>query len=105
GGIRMFSYGKDTIAVAPGATIYEQIVDRKITISDFSQKIGMNKKDTEQLFTGKIEITPEIANKLTKILGILTTFWLNMEAEYRDDLKQIKLEQKDSGCNFSKIEN
>ncbi|QCX23734.1 helix-turn-helix transcriptional regulator [Companilactobacillus futsaii] len=101
----MFSYGKETIAIAPGATIYEQIVDRKITFSDFSQQIGMDKKDTEKLFTGKIKITPEIANKLTKILGIPTTFWLNMEAQYRDDLKQIELEQKDSGYDFSKIEN
>ncbi|WP_195701628.1 helix-turn-helix transcriptional regulator [Companilactobacillus futsaii] len=101
----MFSYGKDTIAVAPGATIYEQIMDRKITISDFSQQIGMDKKETEQLFTGKIKITPEIANKLTKILDIPTTFWLNMETQYRDDLKQIELEQKNNGYNFSEIEN
>ncbi|WP_167849815.1 helix-turn-helix transcriptional regulator [Companilactobacillus suantsaicola] len=53
--------GKDTIAVAPGTTIHEQIV-----------------------------ITPEIANKLTKVFGIPAAFWLNMETQYRNDLKQIK---------------
>lgn len=34
----MFSYGKDTIAVAPGATIYEQIVDEKSQLVAFLKK-------------------------------------------------------------------
>jgi len=79
-------------ASAPGDTIGDLLDRRKLSIASFSQSLGYNKNAVSSLLQGKIAITPEIAEKLSIVLGASKSFWLNREAQYRESLERLKKE-------------
>lgn len=77
------------VAVAPGATIKEELVARGIKQKEFAALIGMQTTHFSELVNGKRDITPAIADKLEIQLGIPAKFWVRLQAEYDYDRQVI----------------
>ncbi len=74
---------KTYIAIPPGATLREQLKDRKMTQKYLAEKMGMSTKHISKLINGEVQLTPSTALKLENILGIPAEFWCNLESIYQ----------------------
>lgn len=73
----------DIIATPPGATIKEQLIDKKISLQEFALQMNMSEESIERLIQGKTLLTADIASRLENVLGIPTDFWIKLEKIYR----------------------
>ena len=75
--------------VSPGGeTLADILKERKITRSEFAQRMGLPKKTINQLIKGKAEITIRIAYKLENALSVPSArFWIERERLYREFLR------------------
>ena len=75
------------IPVPPGATIAEQLIEKKMLRGKFAQLMGMNKNEVADLLSGASVLTDDIAERLESVLGVPANFWINLESIYRDKLR------------------
>ena len=80
------------IAIPPGTTIKEQLVDRGMKQKEFAARMGMSEKHISKLINGDVQLTIEMARKLEMVLGVPTQFWCNLETIYREDLAKVREE-------------
>lgn len=80
------------IAIPPGATIREQIIDREMTQKELSQRLGISEKHLSRLINGEVELTPETAYKLEMVLGVPSSFWLNLETIFQEKCQKAEEE-------------
>ena len=73
-------------ASAPGDTIRDLLEETGLSQSEFAAKIGEAQEFVEQLISGAILVTEEIARQLESAFGMPATFWLRREAAYRASL-------------------
>lgn len=85
---------KTYIAIPPGATIKEQLEDRKMTQKEFAVRLDMTEKHISKLINGEVNLTPEMAVKLEMVLGLPASFWNNLESIYREKLIKIQQENE-----------
>jgi len=85
---------RHTIAVAPGATIREQLEDRGMTQREFASRMGLSEKHVSRLINGEVALTPEVALKLEYVLGVPASYWNNLEAIYREKLVRVQEENQ-----------
>ena len=79
-------YAPDWVS-PPGEILADILKERKITKSEFAQRMGLPKKTINQLIKGKVEITVRIAYKMELALSIPTArFWIDRERLYRESL-------------------
>lgn len=78
----------------PGDTILDLLGERDWSQADFSVRMGYTTKHISQIITGKAPITLETALKLERVLGGTARFWLNREAQYRENLIRLKETEK-----------
>ena len=83
---------KSVIATPPGATIKEQLVDRKMSQKEFAARMDMSEKHISKLINGEVQLTTDMALRLEMVLGIPAQFWCNLEAIYREKLAKIEAE-------------
>lgn len=83
---------RNVIAIPPGETIKEQLVERGMRQKEFAVRMGMSEKHTSKLINGEVQLTVEMARKLEMVLGVPTQFWCNLESLYREDLIKVKEE-------------
>jgi len=81
-------------ASPPGDTIMDIMLQRNISISEFSINMEMSLKFTRDLLTGIIPIDDLIAFKLSTVLGATPEFWVNRDVQYRESLKRINGNEK-----------
>lgn len=81
--------------VPPGATISECLEMRGMTPAEFAKKINTTTTYVQNLIHGNVAIDEELATKLSTIIGSTPRFWLNLEKNYRDHPKSIKLKRND----------
>lgn len=74
-------------AVAPGEYLQEWLDenDFELTQADLAARLGMSRKNVNEILKGKAPITAETALKLEKVTDIPTNAWLVYEAQYRAD--------------------
>lgn len=80
------------IATPPGATIKEQLNDRRMSQKEFSARMDMSEKHISKLINGEVRLTPEVAVRLEIVLGVPAKFWNNLEAVYREKLIKVEAE-------------
>lgn len=80
------------IATPPGATIKEQLEDRKMTQKEFAVRMDMSEKHISQLINGEVHLTPNVAQRLEAVLGVPATFWNNLESRYREKMARLEEE-------------
>ena len=68
------------IAIPPGATIKEQIVDRGMSQKEFAVRMGMTEKHISKLINGEVQLTIDVARRLEMVLSVPTQFWCNLES-------------------------
>lgn len=85
---------KTYIAVPPGATIKEQLGYRNIKQTEFALRMGMSEKHISNLINGKVELTPDVANRLESVFGIEAKIWLRLEGHYRAKLAKVNEENE-----------
>ena len=85
---------KTYVAVPPGATIKEQLLDRGMTQKEFSARLDMSQKHVSKLINGEVQLTPDTAYKLELVFGVPASFWSNLEAHYRDQLAKVSAENQ-----------
>lgn len=79
-------YAPDWVS-PPGKTLAEILKERKITRTEFANRIGLSKKTVNQIIKGKAEISVRIAYKMELALFIPPAcFWIERERLYRESL-------------------
>src|ERR1700730_1303216 len=73
-------------ASAPGETIADILEERDLPHAEFARRIGHSISDTHGLLEGRSPITNGLARKLEQVLGASAAFWINREAQYRQDI-------------------
>lgn len=76
--------------IAPGETIVELLDANCMTQLDLAAKMGITKKNINEIIKGKAPITNSTALKLEYIFKIPASFWNNLESSYRDSLERKK---------------
>jgi HTH-type transcriptional regulator/antitoxin HigA len=79
---------------APGDTILDLLEERDWSQAEFAKRMGYSTKHISQLITGKAPITLDAALKLERVIGGTARFWLNREAQYRENLVRIQESEK-----------
>lgn len=99
----MVKISRNYIAIPPGATIKEQLVDRGMSQKEFALRMDMSEKHISKLVNGEVLLTIDTARKLEVVLGIPAQFWCNLESIYRENLAQVREEKMmDVDVEFAK---
>lgn len=85
-------HSKTTVAIAPGATIREQLEYRGMPQKEFAVRMDMSEKHISHLINGKVELTPDVAIRLEYVLGVPSSYWMKLEASYREQLSRVEAE-------------
>lgn len=80
------------LAIPPGVSIKEQLIDRGMRQKEFAIRMGLSEKHVSKLINGEVQLTIEVARKLEMVLGVPTQFWCNLEAIYREDIAKVEEE-------------
>lgn len=78
------------IVIHPGATIKKQLEDRGMSQKEFASRMGMSEKHISRIIHGEVQLTPDVADKLERVLGVPANFWINLESIYKEKLVKIK---------------
>lgn len=87
---------KDIIAFHPGYYVEDIIEELGISQAEFALRMGTTPKTLSQLVNGRINISNDLAKKLSMMLGSSVDGWLNLQKKYDEKLIEIQRE-KDLG--------
>lgn len=76
--------------IHPGETLAEVIEDRDMTQRELAVRTGMTEKHISTVIHGKKNISAAFARKLEYALGIETSFWMNLQANYDRELLEFE---------------
>ncbi|MBC7383864.1 MAG: HigA family addiction module antidote protein [Bacteroidia bacterium] len=77
----------------PGEHLKEEIAARDMSQQELADKLHVSKSEISLIINGRRNITPIIAVKLEKSLGINAEFWMNIQIKYDIDLVKKKYQQ------------
>jgi addiction module HigA family antidote len=77
------------MAFHPGYYIAEIIEDMGITQAEFAVRMGTTSKTVSQLINGQANISNDLAQKLSTMLGTSTEFWLNLQSAFDEKVIEI----------------
>jgi HTH-type transcriptional regulator/antitoxin HigA len=81
---------KKSLLSCPGDSIQEHIDYIGMSQAELAERLGRSVPKLNELIKGKAPITKETATKLEYVLGVLASFWLNLERTYQDELLEIE---------------
>lgn len=65
------------------------IDERNWTQAHLASRLGISKKHLKNIIKAKVALTNEMAFRLSAVLGSSVEFWMNREAQYRQQLARI----------------
>jgi antitoxin HigA-1 len=81
----------------PGEIIQESLDELKLSLREFAKAMDIAPSTASRLLTGKAVLTPEMAIKLSVVIGSTPQTWLNMQmiwslaqAEKKVDMTKLK---------------
>lgn len=74
----------------PGDTLQETLDEIGMPQKELAERMGVHLKTINSIIKGKGIISMDTALNLERVLGIPSSFWLNREREYRDELAKIE---------------
>lgn len=81
----------------PGKFIREYLSDEKLDLNqgDLAKRLGVSRANLNAIVNGKRAVTPEMAMRLERVLGVSMQTWLNLQAavEIYDALHSPKAKQ------------
>ena len=78
-------------AFHPGLFLQEEIEERKLLKKDVAQQLGILPTNLSEIMNGKRNISPKLAVKLEKALGVSAEYWLNLQMAW--DLQNAREEE------------
>lgn len=78
------------LIIHPGETLQEVLEDRKMTQKELSVRTGVTEKHISEIVNGKKNISSSFAKKLEYALGIKASFWMNLQANYDQELLEFE---------------
>ena len=84
----LISYEPD-YAVPPGETLLEALEEAGLTQPELAQRAQLSSKHVSRLANGHVALTPDVAMRLERVLGISARFWNAREADYRARLARL----------------
>ena len=82
------------IAIPPGATVKEQLLNRGMSQKEFALRMDMSEKHISKFLNKDVILTTDMASRLEMVLGLPARFWNNLESIYREKLQLIKEENE-----------
>lgn len=76
--------------IHPGETLAEVLKDRKMSQKELAIKTRMTEKYISAVINGQKNISSSFANKLEYALGIEKEFWMNLQANYEREKKDVR---------------
>lgn len=73
---------KDLFAFHPGYYVNQLIEELEITQEEFAIRMGVSAKTISLLVRGEIDLSNEMALKLSNMFGMSVEVWLNLQKEY-----------------------
>lgn len=80
----------EIMAFHPGYYISEIIEDMDITQAEFAIRMGTTPKTLSQLINGQANISGDLAQKLSIMLGTDVEFWLNLQKTFDEKIIEIR---------------
>ena len=80
---------KNITAFHPGYYVEEAIQDMNISQSDFAKKLGVSERTLSLFIDGQIDISYNLAERLSIVLGTSIKFWFNLQRIYNKKLLEI----------------
>jgi len=81
---------KKDLLSCPGDSIQEHIDHISMSQAELAERLGRSVPKLNELIKGKAPITKETATKLEYVLGVPSSFWINLERNYQDELLEIE---------------
>lgn len=80
----------EIMAFHPGYYVAEIVEDMGITQAEFAMRMGTTAKTLSQLINGQANLSNDLAQKLSAMLGTSVEFWLNLQKAFDEKLIEIK---------------
>ena len=81
------------LVIHPGETIAELLEERGITEKKLAQQAGVSESFLSDVIHGKKDISKELAMGLERAVGVHSSFWLNLQANYGKELVSLLKEE------------
>ena len=78
-------------AIHPGEILEETLEARGIPKGDFARRCGISAKTVSQIISGNAPVLPDAALHFERVLGVSSTIWNNLNAQY--DLHQAQVSE------------
>ncbi len=85
----------------PGYYLKEYLEEVQLTQDEFAKRLGISGKQISLILAENATITPDIAYKISKLIGTSIELWLNLQSSY--DAWKIELEAKENFEEEKKI--
>ena len=82
------------LLIHPGETISDILEERKITQRELAQRAGVSEPFLSDVIHGKKDISKKLAVGLEYALGVPSSFWLNLQANY--DAEFLSVHEEDT---------
>ena len=82
------------LVIHPGETISDILEDRNLTQKELAKRAGVSEPFLSDVIHGKKDISKALAMGLEYALGVPSSFWLNLQANY--DAELLSLQQEES---------
>ena len=89
-------------AFHPGYYVAEILEEMGVTQEEFAIRLDSTGKTVSKLINGQINISKDLAKKLSTMLGTSVQFWLNLQSSYEEKMIEIE-KQKDIDKQMSII--
>lgn len=83
----------DIYAFHPGCYVQDIIEDMEITQEEFAVRLGTTPKTISKLINGEINLSKDIALKLSNMFGTSIELWLNLQTTYDKKVLEIQNSQ------------
>lgn len=85
---------KNKITFHPGYYLKETVEESGLTQADFAKRLGTTPKNLSMLINGEQSLSPDIASKLSKLLGTSMSYWLNLQNAFDTAHETIKSDEE-----------
>ena len=87
-----YSYTPDFV-VPPGETLTEVLEELNMSQADLARRIGLTTKHVNQIVSGRVRISTEVALRLERATGVPARIWSNLESRYQEQDARIEEER------------